>query len=89
MMRTVIIVIMCCALLAACGSGEKMKQTVLTNENLVAVQKKVTEGKVLTKQEQQWYILGQIKISTSGQKVIGKTVGQVIDAGRTASDPHT
>ena len=89
MMRTIIIALMCCALLAACSSSEKMKQTVLTNQNLVEVQKKITKGKVLTKKEQQWYILGQIKISTSGQKVIGKTVGQVIDAGKTASDPHT
>jgi hypothetical protein len=89
MTRKVIIALVCCALLAACGSGHKLKQTVLTNQNLVEVQKKITEGKVLNKKEQQWYILGQIKISTSGQQVIGKTVGQVIDAGRTASDPHT
>jgi hypothetical protein len=89
MMRTIIIAMMCCALLAACGSGHKMKQTVLTRDNLVEVQKKITEGKVLNKKEQQWYILGQIKISSSGQQVIGRTVGQVIDAGRTASDPHT
>lgn len=70
---------------AACSNGAELKQTTLTRENLVAVQKKINSGKGISKEEAQSYMLGQIKISTTGGQVVGKTVGEVIAAGTSAA----
>jgi hypothetical protein len=87
MMRKVIIVLLCVMLFAACNNPEKLKQTVLTKANLVAMQKNVNAGKGLTQEERQWYTLGQIMIASTGGQVVGKTVGEVIAAGKAASAP--
>lgn len=72
---------------AACSNGADLKQTTLTKDNLVAVQKKINSGKGITKEEAQWYLLGQIQISSSGGQVVGKSVAEVIAAGKAASAP--
>ena len=82
MMRTVIIIMLCCSLVVACSKSDKLKQTVLTKQNLVEVQKQVNAGKDFTKEEKQSYMLGQIKISITGGQVVGRTVGEVIEAGK-------
>ena len=69
-------------MLSSCSNGSELKQTVLTKDNLVTVQKQVNSGKGLSKEEQEWYMLGQIKISSTGGQVVGKTVGEVIAAGK-------
>jgi hypothetical protein len=87
MIRKFIIILLFCSLLGACDNPEKLKQTVLTKENLVAVQKDVNAGKGFTNDERQWYMLGQIQIGSTGGQVVGKTVAEVIAAGKAASAP--
>ena len=86
-MKQILITMIVCALLTACENGEKLKQTVVTKENLVTIQKKANSGKLLSADEAQWYLLGQIQISTSRGQVIGKTVEEIIAAGKPASAP--
>jgi hypothetical protein len=68
-------------LLTACGNTDELKKTKLTQKNLVEVQKKINNSK-LTTEEKQSYMLGQIKIMTTGGQVVGKTVGEVMAAGK-------
>jgi hypothetical protein len=71
----------------ACSNGAELKQTTLTKENLVTVQKRVNSGKGVSTEEAQWYLLGQIQITSSGGQVVGKTVTEVIAAGKTVPVP--
>ena len=76
------VLILAIFIMSSCSNGSELKQTTLTKNNLVTVQKQVNSGKGLTKEEQEWYMLGQIQIGSTGGQVVGKTVGEVIAAGK-------
>lgn len=82
-----ILVVAALLVCAACNNGAELKQTTLTKANLVTVQKKINSGKGITKDEAQWYMLGQVNISSTGGQVVGKTVAQVIEAGKSVAAP--
>lgn len=71
--------------LSSCSKGADLKQTTLTKNNLVSIQKQINSSTVLTTDEQQWYMLGQIQISSKGGQVVGKTVDEVIAAGKSVA----
>ncbi len=76
-------VIICCLIftcIVACSTRENVKDTVITTQNISKIQNSVQNARDLTKEEQQWFMLGQIQL---GQKVLGKTVADVVAVGKT------